>query len=198
MPKQTFFNLPSEKKEKIILAAYEIFTKEDYEKVSIRSITSKAEISIGSFYKYFDDKDDLYLYLMSNIEKKIYDKEKEKTGYFLINNDVIPIEEICTPEEIKFNRTWYRVPVEVMMKFYFGKYSKELNSNVLDELIELKNSGKLRDNVDVDFIFHIYTTSMFNILIYFRENNITDENEKLKIKMNFYTELFLKGILKSE
>lgn len=198
MPKQTFFNLPSEKKEKIILAAYEIFTKEDYEKVSIRSITSKAEISIGSFYKYFDDKDDLYLYLMSNIEKKIYDKEKEKTGYFLMNNDVIPIEEICTPEEIKFNRTWYRVPVEVMMKFYFGKYSKELNSNVLDELIELKNSGKLRDNVDVDFIFHIYTTSMFNILIYFRENNITDENEKLKIKMNFYTELFLKGILKSE
>lgn len=198
MPKQTFFNLPSEKKEKITLAAYDIFTKEEYENVSIRSITSKAEISIGSFYKYFDDKDDLYLYLMSNIEKKIYAKEKEKTGYFLMDSDVIPIEKICTPEEIKFNRTWYRVPIEVMMKFYFGKYSKELNSNVLDELIELENSGKLRDNVDVDFIFHIYATSMFNILIYFRDNNITDENEKLKIKINFYTELFLKGILKSE
>ena len=198
MPKPTFFNLPSEKKEKITLAAYEIFTKEDYDKVSIRSITSKAEISIGSFYKYFDDKDDLYLYLMSNIEKKIYNKEKEKTGYFLINNDVIPIEEICTQEEIDFNRTWYRAPIEVMMKFYFGKYSKELNSNIMDELIELKNSGKLRDNVDIDFIFHVYATSMFNVLIYFRENNITDENEKLKIKMNFYTELFLHGVLKTE
>lgn len=198
MPKQTFFNLPYDKKEKITLAAYEIFTNEEYEKVSIRSITGKAEISIGSFYKYFDDKDDLYLYLLSNIEKKIYAKEKEKTGYFLMNSEVIPIEEICTPEEIEFNRTWYRAPIEVMMKFYFGKYSKELNSNVMDELVELKNSGKLKDSVDIDFIFHIYATSMFNILIYFRDNNITDVNEKLKMKINYYTELFLKGILKTE
>ena len=196
MPKQTFFNLPDDKKEKIIHEAYAIFIAEDYEKVNIRNITSKADISIGSFYKYFYDKDDLYLYLLSNIEKKIYAKEKEKTGYFLMDSEVIPIEEICTQEEIEFNRTWYKVPTEVMMKFYFGEYSRELNSIVMDELIELKNSGKLKDSVDVEFVFHFYVTSMFNILIYFREHNITDEGEKLKIKKNFYTNLFLTGILK--
>jgi AcrR family transcriptional regulator len=196
MPKQTFFNLPDDKKEKIINAAYDIFIAEDYEKVNIRSITSKADISIGSFYKYFYDKDDLYLYLLSNIEKKIYAKEKEKTGYFLMDSEVIPIEEICTQQEIEFNRTWYKVPIEVMMKFYFGEYSRELNSIVMDELIELKNSGKLKDSVDVEFVFHFYVTSMFNILIYFREHNITDEGQKLKIKKNFYTNLFLTGILK--
>lgn len=60
-----------------------------------------------------------------------------------------PIKEICTEEEIKFNLTWYRAPIEVLMKFYFGKYDKEFNSDVLDELVELKESGKLKDSVDV-------------------------------------------------
>ncbi|MCF6460644.1 TetR/AcrR family transcriptional regulator [Clostridium sp. Cult3] len=196
MPKQTFFNLPNSKKEKIIDAAYDIFIEMDYEDVNIRSITKAADISIGSFYQYFYDKDDLYLYLMSNIEKKIYAKEKQKIGYFLMDSDIIPIEEICTQKEIDFNQTWYRAPIEVMMKFYFGEYSKDLNSNIVDELIELQDLGKLKDSVDIDFIFYIYATSMFNILMYFREMNITDEKQKIDIKRKFYTDWFLKGILK--
>ena len=188
MPKKTFFNLPSNKKKKIINAAYDIFIEEEYENVNIRMITSKAEISIGSFYQYFEDKDDLYVYLISSIEKKIYKRELDEKRYFLIDSDIIPIEEICTTKEIAFNRTWYRAPVEVMMKFYFGKYSRELNSHVMDELIELKKTDKLKDFVDLDFVFHIYATSMFNIQMYFRNNNIVDEKEKLRIKKNFYSD----------
>ncbi len=198
MPKQTFFNLPSDKRNKIIDAAYDVFIENDYEDVNIRMITSRAEISIGSFYQYFQDKDELYVYLMSDIEKKIYAKEMEKNGYFLMDSEIIPIEEICTPKEVAFNRTWYRAPVEVMMKFYFGKYSKELNSHVMDELIGLKKSGRLKDFVDLDFTFHIYATSMFNIQIYFRDNNIKDEEKRLRIKRDFYIKWFLDGILKDE
>ena len=83
-----------------------------------------------------------------------------------------------------------------MMKFYFGKYSRELNSHVMDELIELKKTDKLKDFVDLDFVFHIYATSMFNIQMYFRNNNIVDEKEKLRIKKNFYSKWFLDGILR--
>ncbi|CCQ96540.1 putative Transcriptional regulator, TetR family [[Clostridium] ultunense Esp] len=198
MPKQTFFNLPLEKKQRIINATYDLFIKEAYEDVNIRMITSRAEISIGSFYKYFHDKDELYLYLMSEIEKKIYAKEMEKRGYFLMDSNMIPIEDICTPKEIAFNRTWYRVPVEVMMKFYFGEYSRELNSHVMDELKELEESGKLKDFVDIDFAFHIYATSMFNIQMYFRNNNIDNEKERLRIKKDFYSKWFLGGILNEE
>ncbi|MCF6466243.1 TetR/AcrR family transcriptional regulator [Clostridium sp. Cult2] len=198
MPKQTFFNLPSEKKQKIINATYDLFIEKDYEDISIRMITSRAEISIGSFYKYFHDKDDLYIHLMSEIEKKVYAKEREKGGYFLMDTDIIPIEKICTQKEIDFNRTWSRAPIEVMMKFYFGEYSKELNSHVLDELIELEKSGRLKDFVDVDFAFHIYATSMFNVQIYFRDNNIVDNEEKLRIKRDFFSKWFPSGILKDE
>ncbi len=195
MPKQTFFNLPDDKKERIINAAYDIFINMDYEDVDIRTITKKAGISIGSFYQYFHDKDDLYLYLMSNIEKKIYNKAKENINYFLMEDDSTPLEEICTPKEIEFNRTWYRAPVEVMMKFYFGEYSKELNKDVMEELKELQDSGQIKTSVDLDFIFYIYSTSMFNILMYFKENNISDEEQRYTMKRKFYTDWFLKGII---
>lgn len=196
MPKQTFFNLSTDKQEKIIDRVSDIFIEKEYNDVSIREITSRAEISIGSFYQYFHDKDDLYIYLISRIEKKIYDKEMKEKEFFLVDRDILPIEDICTQKEIDLNYTWYRAPVEVMMKFYFGKDSKELNSNILDELIDLKNKDKLNDFLNIDFIFHIYSTSMFNIQMYFRDNNITDEKEKLRIKRNYYDKYFLKGILK--
>lgn len=195
MPKQTFFNLPPNKKNRIIDAVYDLFIENPYEDVSIRMITAKAEISIGSFYKYFYDKDDLYLYLINEIEKKVYIKEIEEKGGLLVKNDLIPIEKICTPKEIEFNRTWYKAPVEVMMKFYFSEYSRELGSHVLHELIEFKRQGKLKDSIDVDFAFHMYATSMFNIQMYFKNQNIDDEEEKLKIKTNYFQNWFLDCIL---
>lgn len=132
MPKKTFFNLSPDKKQRIIDAVYDLFIEEDYEKVNIRAIAKRAGISIGSFYEYFYDKDELYLYLITSIEKKIYAKEKEQKGKILFIKDHIPLEEVCTEKEIKFNRTWHKVPVEVMRKFYFGKYNKELNKFLLD------------------------------------------------------------------
>ena len=198
MPKQRFFNLPDEKREYIIDAAYDVFIDMDYKDVDIRTITKTANISIGSFYQYFYDKDDLYLYLMSSIEKKIYAEEEEKSTYFLTNNDITPIEEICTEKEIRFNKTWYNVPVEVMMKFYFGEYSKELNSVIFDRLKEFQNLGRIKDSVDIDFVFHIYATSMFNVLMYFREKNITDNEQILAIKKEFYNNWFLNGIIEKD
>ena len=64
MPKQTFFNLPEEKRERIIRLAIEEFAVHDYDLASISRIVTKANIAKGSFYQYFEDKRDLYLYLV--------------------------------------------------------------------------------------------------------------------------------------
>lgn len=196
MPKKTFFNLPIDKKQKIIDAAYDLFIENDYKDVNIRSIAKKAGISIGSFYQYFDDKDDLYLYLIAEIEKKVYDKYKKEAGRFLTDAIVIPVEKICTPKEIEFANTWDKAPTEVKVKFYFSEYAKEMNSIVWDELMELKESGRLIEGLDLEFVFHLYVTSMFNILMYFKEKNITDENERFQFKRKFYMEWFVNRIIK--
>jgi len=69
MPKDLFFTLSKEKQSKIINAAIDEFSKEVYQEASINQIVKKGEISRGSFYQYFDDKDDLYFYILENIIK---------------------------------------------------------------------------------------------------------------------------------
>ncbi|HHW30113.1 MAG TPA: TetR/AcrR family transcriptional regulator [Clostridiaceae bacterium] len=72
MPQQTFFNLPEDKKNSIILAAIEEFSKASYNTASINKICKKSNIAKGSFYQYFTDKLDLYVYIMTlAIEEKI-------------------------------------------------------------------------------------------------------------------------------
>ncbi len=71
MPKETFFNLPSEKRQKIIDLAIEEFAENDYKNASISHIVARAGIAKGSFYQYFADKQDLYLYLIQlSMEEK--------------------------------------------------------------------------------------------------------------------------------
>lgn len=67
MPKETFFNLPEEKMKKIVTAAIDQFSKVHYSKVTINSIVNSAGIPKGSFYQYFDNKDDLYIYLFTEL-----------------------------------------------------------------------------------------------------------------------------------
>jgi TetR/AcrR family transcriptional regulator len=70
MPKETFFNLPAEKREHITKIAIEVFGDKDYADVSISHIVARAGIAKGSFYQYFEDKDDLYGYLLDLIVQK--------------------------------------------------------------------------------------------------------------------------------
>lgn len=64
MPKKTFYNLPKEKKERLLEAAFKEFSNEPIEEVSINAIIQNSDISRGSFYQYFEDKEDLYCYCL--------------------------------------------------------------------------------------------------------------------------------------
>lgn len=70
MPKQTFFHLPKEKRETLIQAAEKEFSRAPLHKASIANIVKDAEIPRGSFYQYFDDKEDLYYYLLNELSEK--------------------------------------------------------------------------------------------------------------------------------
>ncbi len=80
MPKDTFLNLSAEKRNRILNAAMSVFSKVHYKKVTIDRIVNDAGIPKGSFYQYFEDKDDLYQYLFSQIgdqKKQALDQIKE-------------------------------------------------------------------------------------------------------------------------
>ncbi|ROR23963.1 TetR family transcriptional regulator [Mobilisporobacter senegalensis] len=83
---QKFFNLEKEKQERIINAALKEFTKNGYEKASTNEIIKEAEISKGSLFQYFNNKKELYLFLLDyvvEIINKIYDEINfNETDYF--------------------------------------------------------------------------------------------------------------------
>lgn len=64
MPTATFFRLPEEKRTRLIESAWEEFTTIPFAEASINRIIRSARIPRGSFYQYFADKTDLFLYLM--------------------------------------------------------------------------------------------------------------------------------------
>jgi AcrR family transcriptional regulator len=73
MPKPTFLNLPPEKREKIINAAVEEFATYGLENASTNRIVENSGISKGSFYQYFEDKQDVFMHLISVLEKEKMD-----------------------------------------------------------------------------------------------------------------------------
>jgi AcrR family transcriptional regulator len=75
MPKQTFINLPDEKRKTIVSAAIEEFAEYGLENASTNRIVANSGISKGSFYQYFEDKQDVFMYLLTVLEQ-------EKIEYF--------------------------------------------------------------------------------------------------------------------
>lgn len=69
MPKDTFLNLSEDKKNKVISAAKKEFSRVPIEEASIKNIVEEAEIARGSFYQYFESKEDLLKYMLRSKEE---------------------------------------------------------------------------------------------------------------------------------
>lgn len=84
MPTNTFFNLPAEKKHKILKAANKEFARVPLEQASIKNIVEDAEIARGSFYQYFENKQDLFKYIMTSktgdMEKNLIEMIEQENG----------------------------------------------------------------------------------------------------------------------
>ena len=59
MPKSTFYNLPKEKQDKVLEAAKKEFFRAEDGEILIKNIVVDAKIPRGSFYQYFESKEDL-------------------------------------------------------------------------------------------------------------------------------------------
>jgi AcrR family transcriptional regulator len=67
MPKDTFFNLPEDKRELICEVALDEFAAYNFQQASINRIIERSAIAKGSFYQYFADKRDLFMHLIQRM-----------------------------------------------------------------------------------------------------------------------------------
>ena len=69
MPTATFFRLPEEKRTRLIEACWGELTRVRFTDVSINRIIAAARIPRGSFYQYFEDKEDPIRYLLEDMRQ---------------------------------------------------------------------------------------------------------------------------------
>lgn len=71
MPSSRFLKLPEEKRSKILRAVHSELALFPVDELSINRIIHSADISRGSFYQYFEDKDDLLEYVFSDFRNSM-------------------------------------------------------------------------------------------------------------------------------
>jgi TetR/AcrR family transcriptional regulator len=96
---EKFYELPEEKRLRIINAGFEVFGQNDYRHASTEEIAAKAGISKGLLFYYFHDKKTLYLYLFDYAQKLM--TEQVVDGHFSEITDVFEMFEYAAGQKYK-------------------------------------------------------------------------------------------------
>ena len=77
MPSRTFFNLPEDKRARLMQSVRAELARVPFEKASINRIIRSAGISRGSFYQYFETKRDMLDYLLVDFRELLASHAQE-------------------------------------------------------------------------------------------------------------------------
>ena len=174
MPKSTFYNLNKDKKEKIKKAIKNEFSKNPFSKASISNIIEEAQIPRGSFYQYFDDKEDALKYILDEVaqkeRKKIIDILNRNSGdifktsiesFDYIVNKNISEKEIQflknIVQEIKEENIDFQLPIRSNFKSTVEKW------NINTESLNIKSEEDLKYILRILFI--VTKTQIMDVIL---------------------------------
>lgn len=168
MPTNTFLNLSEEKKSKIIDAAKKEFERVPIEQVSIKNIVENAEIARGSFYQYFENKEDLFEYIMcdkiGNIQNRLM-KIIEKEDGNIINIFINVYDHLIQVGKMRKNNKLFKQIFENIKtsdNLMFIK-KEEINKKLEQTLYSLYDKNKEILNIQSEEDFKLVIEMLFAI-----------------------------------
>jgi AcrR family transcriptional regulator len=196
------------RRQQIIVAAKRVFSEKGFSKSTMEDIAREAELSPGTLYLYFKNKDELYaslsLRILQYLNIRLADVKKEK--------DIEPRQKIVAIKEALYDV--YQFDPMILINMFHLQSSdtlKNLSSPLLENITELsRNSlnflaeifqdgagqdGFLADNPNAvaDIIW-----SLFTGVVLWEESKsmIDDEKNFLKEALDVAFEIFSRGISK--
>jgi AcrR family transcriptional regulator len=170
LPKSTFFNLSEEKKKKIFDAAVQEFSKQRFSDASINQIVKNAGIPRGSFYQYFADKEDIYLYVGEEMAKDINEIRgnqeafNSNASFFEIimqrAKDTFKVGKI-RPEYCKIGALTETDNSEFILQLLRASAEKHIKIIERD-----KQRGLIKPEIDSELVIKITHTFVFNEYLY--------------------------------
>lgn len=153
MPKQTFQNLPEDKKRKILEAAKNEFSRVSVTEASINNIVTEANIARGSFYQYFENKEDLLLFMVNEaseeVKKMVEKKIKEKGDIF--ETFIFIYDKIIKTCKDNKNKKFYKTVFANLRandNIILGKAKEE----IYDSLIKNTDTSQFKNKEDLNII----------------------------------------------
>jgi len=195
MPKSTFYNLPEKKKQRVIDAAIDEFATYNYYKANVTRIVDRANIAKGSFYQYFDDKKDLFKYII-----ELMSQEKlEYLGDVLKNKDNFSFFQLLEKlyiSGINFARENPR------LQAIGGKLYNNIDSPIFTEIIGTQKTKsneffqmllkkgieqrEVDENINIKLVAHMLTTINISLGEFIYEDNQIDMDDMQIIREMLY------------
>ena len=202
MPKETFINLPEAKKDKITNAILKEFARESFNKASISNIIKEAEIPRGSFYQYFEDKEDAIRYI---IDSFLENEQKELLGFLveskgdIFETSLRLFERLVEKSEEKEKLKLYKNILEESRKnniSIFNKNSRE--KNIREDFIKYINVDNfdIKSKEDIKDIVKLLMILTRNTTINVISKKIEKEEGEKELLKQF--EILKRGILKNK
>lgn len=201
MPTKRFYNLPDEKKQRIIKASVEELSSVNIDNLSINRIVKKAEIPRGSFYEYFENKFDLVDFLLDDFRNQMKDYARKS----VLNNKgnifdlaekmfIFTVEYGFRNKKIQFFKNIFsciRYAEYNDFKYVFSQ--KEL---ALDELVKMLDFSDLNLKSKDEFL--CFTDILLDIFKAEIAVIFLDPDNREKHTQNFFTKVNMlkSGVLK--
>lgn len=188
MPKQTFFNLDNSKKERIINAALKEFASHSYLKSSINDIVEKAQISKGSFYQYFDNKKDLYKYIVDQASETKFEFLSQKLSdyqnleFFELLRKLFVAGIQFKKEYPMFSKIGDRLlsgSNESLREEIYAEARPRSNEFFEKILEDAQKRGKVDCEIDLKFTAHMLTDFSITVVSYFFKNHNPDSIDEI-------------------
>lgn len=200
MPKQTFFNISEERRNRILEVAVDAFASKSYYKVSVNSIVEAADISKGSFYQYFDNKLDLFKYILKYLGDKKLEYIDEHTVY---NNEMNFFDYLKAIYIAGFkfalnNKKLFNISKSIFsnddLKFEFVEIARKKSQEYFKTIV--KNgveNGSLDKNINQDIFINLIITLNFSLVDYYYEKLLEADDQAIEKIVDDFIYLLKKG-----
>lgn len=142
MPSSTFLNLDKKKQDLFLKVAFQEFSAHDYNSASISEMVRTLNIAKGSVYQYFENKEDLFFYL---VDRSFHEKmnfisdgtvaNKTFASWFR-NRQLVLL-------DFEKKKTMYS---KLLANFYLQKNNPDLRKKYLD--LKKKEMNFVQENLD--------------------------------------------------
>lgn len=167
MPKDTFNNLSEDKKKRIFDAAVKEFSTRRFSDASINQIVKNAGIPKGSFYQYFTDKEDVYLYMMEEMSRDIH----EIIEPFNLNADFFETVIQRAKGTIKVGKTrpdYAKIGALTVIdnSCFILQLLRASNEKYIEIIERDKRRGLIKPEIDSDVVIKMIYIFVFNEYLY--------------------------------